>query len=217
MTAPRLKKFWPLILAGTLLSASTTAVVYSPTLYRIFCAYTGYGGTVQRVRAPQAAAKDDARTITVQFDANVGSGLPWDFAPGQRSVTVKFGEPTKVYYRAKNNSDKTIVGRAVFNVTPYQAASYFFKIQCFCFTNERLGPGESADMPLVFYVDPQMLKDKDARAVTNITLSYTFYRQKDLSPAEVEAARDLSAGSREKDAALKTSDTARYLNDAPRQ
>ncbi len=217
MTASRFRKFWPLVLAGTLLSVSTTAVVYSPTLYRIFCAYTGYGGTVQRVRAPQAAANDDGKTITVQFDANVGSSLPWDFTPGQRSVTVKFGEPTKVYYRAKNNSDRTIVGRAVFNVTPYQAASYFFKIQCFCFTNERLGPGESADMPLVFYVDPQMLKDKDARAVTNITLSYTFYRQKDLTPAEIAAARDLSAGSREKDAALKVDDTAQYLNDAPRQ
>ncbi len=166
-------------------------------------------------RRRRAAAGD--QTVTVDFDANVSPSLKWSFEPGQRSVTVKFGEPTKVYYRARNLSDHTIVARAVFNVTPYQAASYFFKVQCFCFTNERLGPGESADMPLIFYVDPQMLKDRDAQTVSTITLSYTFYEQKNLSPADVATARDLAAGSREKDAALAKASTAEYENDAPRQ
>ncbi len=217
MSSSRIKTVWPLALAATLLAISTTGVIFSPTLYRIFCSATGYGGTVQRVTAPSKAKSAGDQTITVAFDANVSPQLPWSFEPGQRSVTVKFGEPTKVYYRARNLSDHTIVARAVFNVTPYQAASYFFKVQCFCFTNERLEPGESADMPLVFYVDPQMLKDKDAQAVTTITLSYTFYKQNNLSPAEVAAARDLSSGSKKKDAVLKSASTAEYENDAPRQ
>jgi len=217
MNYPRIKHFWPLALVTVLLAIPTAGVIYSPTLYRIFCAYTGYGGAVQRAVAPKTAPAAGDQTVTVDFDANVEPSLKWSFEPGQRSVTVKFGEPTKVYYRARNLSDHTIVARAVFNVTPYQAASYFFKVQCFCFTNERLGPGESADMPLIFYVDPQMLKDRDAQTVSTITLSYTFYEQKNLSPADVATARNLAAGSREKDAALAKASTAEYENDAPRQ
>jgi len=217
MDNPRIRHFWPLALTAVLLALPTAAVIYSPTLYRMFCAYTGYGGAVKRAVAPKAAEVTSDKTITVAFDANVAPPLKWSFEPGQRSVTVKFGAPTKVYYRAKNLSDHTIVARAVFNVTPYQAASYFFKVQCFCFTNERLGPGESAEMPLIFYVDPHMLKDKDAQSVSTITLSYTFYEQKNLTPAEVAAARDLAAASREKDAALAKASTATYENDAPRQ
>jgi len=217
MNNPRTRHFWPLALAAVLLALPTAGVIYSPTLYRMFCAYTGYGGAVRRAVAPKAATATSDKTITVAFDANVERSLKWSFEPGQRSVTVKFGEPTKVYYRAKNLSDHTIVARAVFNVTPYQAASYFFKVQCFCFTNERLKPGESAKMPLIFYVDPHMLKDKDAEAISTITLSYTFYEQKSLTPAEVAAARDLAVASREKDASLAKASTATYENDAPRQ
>ncbi len=207
-----------LALVATLLGIPTTGVIFSPTLYRIFRVYSGYGGTVKRVAATQVVAAKGSQTITVQFDANVARGLPWDFTPVQRSLRVRFGEPTKVYYHARNNSNQTVVGRAVFNVTPYQAASYFFKTHSFALTNEKLAPGESADMPLVFYVDKQMLKDKNAKDLQEITLSYTFYKQDSLSPGEIAAARDLGAASRQKDAELKAAKTiADYRNDAPRQ
>ena len=155
--------------------------------------------------------------ITVRFDANVAPGLSWEFRPEQRMVETRFGEPTKVYYYAKNNSDETVVARATFNVTPYQTAPYFFKIECFCFTEEKLGPGESARMPLVLYIDEQMLKDKNAKMFRNITLSYTFFKQNDLSPEEVEAARDLKAGSVATDAKLESAESVGFENDAPRR
>lgn len=207
-----------LVLVAALLGIPTTGVVFSPTLYRIFRVYSGYDGMAKRVAGPPVAAAPASQKITVQFDANVARGLPWDFTPAQRSLQIRFGEPTKVYYHARNNSDQTLVGRAVFNVTPYQAASYFFKIHSFALTNEKLGPGESADMPLVFYVDKQMLMDKNAKDVQNITLSYTFYRQDGLSPGEIAATRDLGAASRQEDVELKSPRTiASYRNDAPRQ
>ncbi len=206
---------WVLVLAGTLIGIATTAVIYSPTLYQMFCNLTGYGGTVQRAAQPQAAAKSD-RTVTVKFDANTASNLPWEFRPEQAEVTTHIGEPTKVYYYAKNNSDETQVARATFNVTPYQTASYFFKIQCFCFTNEKLKPGESARMPLVFYVDEQMLKDDDARGIKQITLSYTFFKQSDLSDDEVAQARNLKTGSESTEKRLQTAKTVGFENDAPR-
>ena len=153
----------------------TGLVIYSPTLYRMFCSLTGYNGTVRRVSLPKAAVHASDIPTTVSFDANVAPDLPWEFRPEQQRVTTHFGEPTKVYYYAKNNSDRALVGRAVFNVTPFAAAPFFFKIECFCFTDEKLGPGESAHMPLVFYVDEEMLKDPDAQMLTELTLSYTFY------------------------------------------
>lgn len=192
-------------------------VVYAPTLYRMFCDLTGFGGTVQRAAATAPAAAASNETVTVYFDANVAPGLPWEFRPEQRKVETRFGEPTRVNYYARNNSDETIVARATFNVTPYKAAPYFFKIECFCFTEEKLGPGETAQMPLVLYVDEQLLKDPSANEVRGITLSYTFFRQADLSPDEVEAARDLKAGSEAIDAKLKRSESIEFENDAPRR
>lgn len=156
-------------------------------------------------------------TVQVFFDANVAPDLPWEFRPEQRSVETKFGVPTKVYYYAKNVSNETVVARATFNVTPYQTAPFFFKIECFCFTEEKLGPGQSARMPLVLYLDEQMLKDEDARIFREVTLSYTFFRQKNLSYQEIEAARDLSKGSDETDQRLTTSSTQEFDNDAPRR
>ena len=209
----------PVIAVAILLMAGmSTIVIYSPTLYRLFCAVTGIDGTVRRVSLAKAAtlAASD-KTITVSFDANVAPELPWEFKPLQRKVTTHFGEPTKVYYCAKNNSDKTLVARAVFNVTPYSAAPYFFKIECFCFTNEKLKPGESARMPLVFYVDDQMLKDTDANMLTEITLSYTFYKQPDPSPEALQSVRDLKKGSEEKDAGLQRTQSAKFDNDAPKR
>lgn len=206
-----------LAVTGILLAIPTGLVSYSPTLYRMFCNLTGYGGTVQRAVAKESDTKTSNEKVTVSFDANVAPGLSWEFRPEQHKVEARIGEPTKVYYYAKNNSDETQIAQATYNVTPYQAAPYFFKIECFCFTQEKLGPGESARMPLVFYVDEEMLKDSDAKDAHDITLSYTFFRQKNLSAKEVAAARDLKAGSEEKDAKLKSTASAQFENDAPRQ
>ncbi len=183
----------------------------------MFCDLTGFGGTVRRAAAPAPGGAASSETITVNFDANVDPKLPWEFRPEQRSVRTRFGEPTRVNYFARNNSDETVVARATFNVTPFKAAPYFFKIECFCFTEERLGPGESALMPLVLYVDEQLLKDESTQEVRTITLSYTFYKQENLSADEVEAARDLKAGSREIDTKLDKADTVEFDNDAPRR
>jgi cytochrome c oxidase assembly protein subunit 11 len=154
--------------------------------------------------------------VEVYFDANVAKGLPWEFYPEERMVKAKLGEPVKVYYYAKNNSDETIVARAVFNVTPYKSAQYFFKIECFCFTNEKLAPGESARMPLVLYIDDQIHKDPNTAEVKDITLSYTFYRQSDLTEQEISDARELKSGSDQKEAELSNSENIDLENDVRR-
>jgi cytochrome c oxidase assembly protein subunit 11 len=195
-------------------------VLYSPTLYQMFCDLTGFGGTVQRATDQTQKSLDakpaNEETITVHFNAEVFPGLPWEFRPEQRKVTTKFGEPTKVYYYAENNSDETIVARATFNVTPYKAARYFFKIECFCFTNEKLAPGESARMPLVLYVDEQLMKDDNTEEVRDLTLSYTFFRQDDLTEKQLQATRDLKAGSERIENRLNQENSAEFVNDAPR-
>jgi cytochrome c oxidase assembly protein subunit 11 len=205
-----------LIFALALMLPTTALSVYAPTLYRMFCNLTGYGGTVQRATAPVDPAAVSDATVTVAFDANVAPGLAWSFQPEQRSVVTRFGEPTRVYYTAKNLSDETVVARATFNVTPDKTAPYFFKIECFCFTEERLGPGESARMPLVLYVDEEMLNDPDARQAKTITLSYTFFRQDGLSPDEIAAARELAGESEALDTELSTAASVEFRNDAPR-
>jgi cytochrome c oxidase assembly protein subunit 11 len=204
------------LLSLSLLAMMTVAVIYSPTLYQLFCAATGYGGTVRRVADKPLDTQGTAEKITVRFDANVSPGLDWEFRPEQRELVTNFDKPTKAYFYARNNSNETVVARATFNITPYQAASYFFKVQCFCFTEERLEPGESARMPLVLYIDKEMLKDEVARNVHEITLSYTFFKQNNLTPAEIEATRDLSGGSLEQEQDIKSAKTADFANDAPR-
>ncbi len=160
-------------------------VAYSPTLYRLFCGATGLGGTTQRVNDDTAAIA--RRMVTVQFDSNVEPGLPWRFAPEQRAVKVHLGEQKLVYFSAESVSDQPIVGHATFNVTPLQTGIYFNKIQCFCFTEERLDPHQKVDMPVVFYVDPAYGKDAELRDIDTITLAYTFFRS--ANPAN---AQDLS-------------------------
>lgn len=160
-------------------------VAYSPQLYRLFCGATGLGGTTQRVNEDDAAISK--RIVTVQFDSNVEPGLPWRFEPEQRAVKVHLGEQKLVYFSAENVSDQPIVGHATFNVTPLQTGIYFNKIQCFCFTEERLDPHQKVDMPVVFFVDPKFGKDAELRDIDTITLAYTFFRSAD--PA---GARDLS-------------------------
>jgi cytochrome c oxidase assembly protein subunit 11 len=206
-----------LLLCAGLLGLATLGVIYSPTLYSLFCAATGYGGTVRRaaVTAP-APEKVAGETFKISFDGNVADGLNWEFRPEQTDVSVEVGEPTTIYYYAKNLSDKPVVAHAVFNVSPFQVAPYFFKIECFCFTDEKLGPGESARMPVVFYLDKQLLQDKEALALRRATLSYTFYKQGD-DPDRVAAARDLVAGSEEKNAEIARGDAVEFDNDAPRR
>jgi cytochrome c oxidase assembly protein subunit 11 len=160
-------------------------------LYRLFCEVTGYGGTPQRVASAPGNTSD--RLMTVEFDANTGVGLPWTFTPAQRRVTLKLGEEAIAYYRAVNHSTKRMTGTAVFNVTPGLAGRYFNKIQCFCFVEQALEPGQSVDMPVVFYVDPKIALDEDLAELKTITLSYTFYPvSKDKltsGPAEAPADR----------------------------
>lgn len=160
-------------------------VAYSPTLYRLFCAATGLAGTTQRVAAD--TARISKQTVTVAFDTNVAPGLPWRFEPDQRAVTVHLGEQKLVYFTAENLSDQSIVGHATFNVTPLRSGIYFNKIQCFCFSEERLDAHQKVDMPVVFYVDPAFGKDADMRDVAQITLGYTFFRA-----ADPQNAKDLS-------------------------
>ncbi|MCT2398288.1 cytochrome c oxidase assembly protein [Novosphingobium mangrovi (ex Huang et al. 2023)] len=148
----------------------------SVPLYRIFCQVTGYGGTTKRVDAAQAAGiVDSGRTISVRFDANVARDMPWDFKPLQRTDTVSIGARDMALFWARNESDQTVTGTASFNVEPEQAAKYFNKIQCFCFTEQTLKPGEAVRMPVLYYIDPAILDDPDNKDVEEITLSYTFH------------------------------------------
>jgi cytochrome c oxidase assembly protein subunit 11 len=142
-------------------------------LYRIFCQATGYAGTPRRAaRAPDKALE---RTVVIRFDGNVAPGLPWRFAPERTTMKVKIGEPALAYYRATNTSDHRITASASYNIAPDYVASYFDKVQCFCFTEQTLEPGQTADMAVNFFIDPEIVNDKDARTVTEVTLSYTFY------------------------------------------
>ena len=141
-------------------------------LYRMFCQVTGLNGTTQRGQQAPGATE---RMVRVDFDANVSPKLPWKFTPENRSDRIDIGARDMAFFTATNTSDKPITGTATFNVTPAQAGKYFTKIQCFCFTQQTLKPGETARMPVIFYVDPKMLNDPDAADIETITLSYTFY------------------------------------------
>jgi cytochrome c oxidase assembly protein subunit 11 len=151
-------------------------------LYRIFCQQTGFGGTA-RIEQGAKAPGDTGRIVTVRFDANVSPKLGWRFEPEQKTQRVAIGARELTFFDATNLTDKPITGSAVFNISPDQAAQYFVKVQCFCFTQQKLEPGETQRMPVVFYVDPAFLKDTDSRGVKEITLSYTFYPV-DQAPAE---------------------------------
>ncbi len=154
--------------------ASMVGAAYAAVpLYDLFCKVTGFGGTTQVSTAAPLAPIE--RTVKVRFDANVAPGLGWDFAPETREVTVKLGETRMVVFKATNRTQSSSWGTSTFNVTPEITGGYFAKLQCFCFEKQELRAGESMDMPVVFYVDPEMVKDADASRVHTITLSYTFF------------------------------------------
>lgn len=144
----------------------------SVPLYRIFCQVTGFGGTTMKADAAPGAV---AGEIGVRFDANISPTLPWKFAPEQTTVRIQPGARTTIAYRATNLTARTTAGTATFNVSPAQAGQYFSKIECFCFTEQVLKPGESVKMPVVFFVDPKLRTDPATSHIDEITLSYTFY------------------------------------------
>lgn len=147
----------------------------SVPLYRIFCEQTGFGGTTQRAEAATAVPVATGHTMSVRFDSNVAPGMPWRFHPERPTQTVTVGARSMAVFIAKNMSDKPVIGTAAFNVTPTQAGAYFTKIQCFCFTQQTLKPGQEVRMPVLFYVDPKIIDDPDNKDTQQITLSYTFY------------------------------------------
>ena len=142
-------------------------------LYRLFCQVTGFGGTTQV--ATTAPATIGARSVTVRFDSNIASGLGWRFGPKERVMKVRLGEVGETAFLAENRGARPTTGTAAFNVTPAAAGLYFNKIACFCFTEQTLAPGESAEMGLAFFVDPALADDPDLDGITTITLSYTFF------------------------------------------
>jgi cytochrome c oxidase assembly protein subunit 11 len=157
------------VLALVMLGASFASV----PLYRLFCAATGYGGTTQTAEgAPQARG---LRRISVRFDANVAPGLDWRFSPETAEVLVRPGETTTVFFKAENLSGQASSGQARFNVTPDQAGAWFDKISCFCFSEQKLGPHETAEWPVVFFLDPKLEQDESMTRIEAITLSYTFF------------------------------------------
>ena len=165
--------------------------------YNWFCKVTGYGGTTQ-----VAVAKDIAdqqvldETITIRFDANTDTNLPWTFRPMQKEMVVPIGATGMAFYEAVNNSDRPITGRASYNVAPEIAGSFFYKIECFCFTEQTLQPGERIEMPVSFEVDPEIVTDRDAYKVRDITLSYTFhdYGSPEAAGADTQAALTTEPG-----------------------
>jgi cytochrome c oxidase assembly protein subunit 11 len=146
----------------------------SVPLYRVFCQVTGFAGTPIRDEAARAPG-DAGHMISVRFDANTSAALPWRFAPVDTRRDVAIGARNIALFTARNLADRAVTGTATFNVTPAQAGQYFTKIQCFCFTEQRLSPGQEVQMPVVFFVDPAILTDPDTRNISEITLSYTFY------------------------------------------
>ncbi len=144
----------------------------SVPLYRVFCQATGWNGTTQRAKVAPGAVDHQIR---IAFDTNVAPKMPWKFVPENQSDMVAIGARDMAFFDATNTSDHSITGTATYNVSPAEAGKYFTKIQCFCFTQQTLKPGETARMPVIFFVDPKILKDPDAVDVKTITLSYTFY------------------------------------------
>jgi cytochrome c oxidase assembly protein subunit 11 len=164
---------------GLFVAGMVGAAYAAVPFYNWFCRATGFNGTTQVAIAGPSGMID--RKVTVRFDANVGPGLPWRFEPEQNSIEVKLGEVVTVYYRAINETARPITASAAYNVAPLNAGAYFQKINCFCFTEQSLKAGEKRDMAVVFYVDPSMATDPDGTEINTITLSYTFYPQREPS------------------------------------
>jgi cytochrome c oxidase assembly protein subunit 11 len=162
-----------MIAAGAALGMLGMAYASVP-LYRLFCQVTGFGGTTMRTEESAVPAAPLAKTVSVRFDSNV-NGMPWTFEPVKTHESVRIGERRIVYYRVTNTGSEPVTGTATFNVSPDTAGGYFMKIQCFCFQEQTLAPGQTVDMPVIYFVDPALVDDPDGRRIDEITLSYTFF------------------------------------------
>jgi cytochrome c oxidase assembly protein subunit 11 len=185
-TTSRLKKAKrrTALISAVVVFGMTGAAFAAVPLYRTFCQLTGFDGTVRRAEAAPTQVLD--KTLLIRFDANV-RGVPWAFAPDQTTQTIKIGKTGLAFFHVKNNSDKPVTAHAAYNVTPESSAKYFQKLQCFCFTDQTLQPGQSADFPVVYFVDPKYASDPDTKNEPDITLSYTFF------PVGASAATDKTA------------------------
>ena len=173
-------------ICGAVVALMVGASYAAVPFYNWFCRATGFNGTTQvATSAPSSAPL--ARKIAVRFDSNVAGGLPWKFEPEQTEIEIKIGQVVTVYYNVTNQSARTTAGQAAYNVAPLTVGAFFQKINCFCFTEQTMGPGEKRQMPVVFYVDPALVKDSDNDGLNTITLSYTFY------PVREQAARPVAA------------------------
>jgi cytochrome c oxidase assembly protein subunit 11 len=170
------------LVAVLMVGASYAAVPF----YNWFCRVTGFNGTTQ-VATSAPATGPLARKIAVRFDANVGPGLPWKFEPEQTEIEIPIGQVTTVFYTVINQSARTTAGQAAYNVAPLTVGAYFQKINCFCFTEQTMAPGEKREMPVVFYVDPALASDAENDGLNTITLSYTFYPVRDPQPKPLAA------------------------------
>jgi cytochrome c oxidase assembly protein subunit 11 len=166
-----------------MVGASYAAVPF----YDWFCRATGFNGTTQ-VATSSPTGAPLARTIAVRFDANVGPGLPWKFEPEQTEIQVRIGEVFTVFYKVTNQSARETTGAAAYNVAPLTVGAYFQKINCFCFTEQTMAPGEKREMPVVFYVDPALAADSENDGLNTITLSYTFYPVREPAPKPLAAS-----------------------------
>jgi cytochrome c oxidase assembly protein subunit 11 len=189
MSGSRRTRMTAVLLTGVIAGMLGLTAAAVP-LYDLFCRVTGYGGTTQR--AEQAPERVGEETIKIRFNADVAQGMPWSFAPAAREVEVRIGEQSLAFYRAHNNGSRKVTGTATFNVTPAKAGVYFSKIDCFCFTEQVLDPGASADLPVSFFVDPAILDDPGTKDLRSITLSYTFFPRDDQNPSEASDDRPSS-------------------------
>ncbi len=189
MSGPRGNGRVAAMLVGVVVTMGALAWAAVP-FYDWFCRVTGYAGTTN---VASGVAQDILEeTVTVRFDANTAAGMPWQFRPMQTEMTLRIGETGMAFYEAYNPTNKPVAGSASYNVAPDLAGYYFNKIQCFCFTEQVLQPGERIEMPVVFYVDPELVKDRDAGRIRNITLSYTFY-QTELPEAQASLSPGMGA------------------------
>jgi cytochrome c oxidase assembly protein subunit 11 len=173
-------------ICGAVVALMVGASYAAVPFYNWFCRATGFNGTTQVATSTPTAAPL-ARKIAVRFDSNVAPGLPWKFEPEQTEIEINIGQVVTVYYNVTNQSARTTSGQAAYNVAPLTVGAYFQKINCFCFTEQTMGPGEKREMPVVFYVDPALVKDGDNDGLNTITLSYTFYPVRDPAPKPLAA------------------------------
>lgn len=174
------------IVAAIVPIAMVGAAYGSVPLYQLFCQVTGYGGTTRVATA--AASTVLERTIKVRFDANLAPGVPWDFKPEKASVDLNLGENGLAFYKVTNTSERAVTAVATYNVTPHKVGPYFQKLECFCFQDRTLQPGETMELPVIFYVDPALATDKGVKEVREVTLSYTFFEAGSRALADAQAA-----------------------------